>query len=65
MNVDPALAAWVDAAARMLELPLTATERAGVVGHLGRIAEFARLVEDAALGEHDESAAVFRPGSRG
>ena len=54
-------AAYVDAAAALLELPLDPAHRPGVILNMQRIAEMAALVISFALPDDVEPAPVFRP----
>lgn len=54
-------AAYVDAAAALIWLPLDPAHRPGVILNLERIAEMARLVMEFPLGDEAEPAPVFRP----
>jgi hypothetical protein len=56
------IAAYVDAAARVLQLPIAAGHLPGVQENFARIAALAALFVDAPLDLHDEPAPVFRPG---
>jgi hypothetical protein len=60
--VDPAISAYVGAAADVLRLPIRAEHRPGVERHFARLATLARLVEEHALARTDEPAPVFHPG---
>ena len=55
------LEAAVDAAAALLQLPLAAEHRPGVLRYFALAAEMAQLVLAVPLGRDDESGAVFRP----
>ncbi len=55
------IAAAVDAAAALLELPLEAAHRPGVLRFYALAAEMAQVVHAVPLGRDDESGAVFRP----
>ena len=59
---DRALAAYVDATALLLRLPIAAEHLPGVQQNFARIANLAQLVIDAPLDVHDEPAPVFQPG---
>jgi len=59
---DLSLAAYVDAAAYLLQLPIAAGHLPGVHENFARIAALAALFVDAPLDLHDEPAPVFRPG---
>ena len=54
-------AAYVDAAAALVGLPLDPAHRPGVVLNLERIAQMAALVTDFPLPDAAEPAPVFRP----
>jgi Protein of unknown function (DUF4089) len=60
---DPSIAAYIEATAQLLRLPIAPEHRAGVEENFVRIAAFAQLFVDAPLELHDEPAPVFRPGS--
>ena len=62
--VDPAIAAYVGAAADMLGLPIRGEHRDEVERQFARLAALARLVEGHALEFSDEPAPVFHPGPR-
>jgi hypothetical protein len=53
--------AYVDAAARLIGLPLDPAHRAGVVLNLERIAQMAALVMEFPLPEETEPAPVYAP----
>ena len=55
------IAAAVDAAAALLDLPLAAAHRPGVLRFYALAAEMAQLVLAVPLGRDDESGAVFQP----
>ena len=55
------LARYVDAAALVLGLPLTAEQRPGVLAYFGMAARFAAVLEATELLPHDESALRFEP----
>ena len=55
------LQAHVDAAAALLELPIAAEHRPGVLQYMALAAGLARQVMDFPLALHDESGNVFRP----
>ena len=59
---DRALAAYIDATALLLRLPIAAEHLPGVRQNFARIAALAQLVIDAPLDVHDEPAPVFQPG---
>jgi hypothetical protein len=59
---DPLLAAYIEATAHLLRLPLAAEHLPGVRENFARIAAMAALFVDAPLDLHDEPAPVFRPG---
>ena len=63
-SVDPAISAYVGAAAALLDLPIRAEHRDGVERHFERIAALARLVDEHALDPTDEPAPLFHPGPR-
>jgi len=54
-------AAYVDAAAAALGLPLDPAHRPGVIANIERIAGLARLVMELPLDEASEPAPVFKP----
>lgn len=56
-----ALAAYVDAAARALALPLADEHRPGVLRYFALAAALAAELESIALAPEDESASVFVP----
>lgn len=56
---NPAIAALVDAQARVIGLPLDAAHRPGTVQNLERIAEMAQSVMDFPLPRQTEPAPVF------
>jgi hypothetical protein len=56
-----AVAAHVDAAAALLEMPLDVERRAAVIAALTRLAEFAADVARVPLSERVEIAGVFVP----
>ena len=58
---DRALAAYIDATARLLRLTIAAEHLPGVRQNFARIAALADLFVDARLGD-DGPAPVFRPG---
>jgi len=60
----PSIAAYIDAAAGLLQLPIAAGHLPGVRENFARIAALAELFVDAPLDLHDEPAPVFRPGPR-
>lgn len=60
MTDDEALS-YVRAAAAVLGLPLDDAQARRVAVHLGRTAALALLLDEAALGEADEPAELFRP----
>ena len=53
--------AAVDAAAALLQLPLSAAHRPGVLRYFVLAAGMAQVVNAVPLGRDDESGAVFRP----
>jgi hypothetical protein len=55
------VAAYVDAAAALIELPLDPAHRPGVILNMQRIAEMAALVMAFPLPDDTEPAPVFRP----
>jgi len=62
MGDDPALvAAHVDAAAALLEMPLSTERRSAVIVALTRLAAFAADVASVPLGDDVEVAGVFVP----
>ncbi|THT99008.1 DUF4089 domain-containing protein [Lampropedia puyangensis] len=59
---SPATLAYVQAAAALLALPLSEERAHAVAEHFERTAAMARLLEQAAaLGAHDEPAAIYCP----
>ena len=60
MSEDEVLA-YVQAAARMVDLPLDAERAQAVALHLGRTVALARLLENAPLAPEDEPAEVYCP----
>ncbi len=56
-----AIAAYVDAAAVAMGLPLAPDQRAGVIRYFALAASMAAIVEAVDLGPHDESAVRFEP----
>ncbi len=60
-NIDR-YAAYVDDAARVLDLPLAAAHRDGVIRQFTGIALLAQLVTEFPLAEDQEPAALMRPG---
>jgi hypothetical protein len=56
-----ALAAFVDAMAAVMALPIDPGARPGVAGHLARLLAAAALVEELALPDEIEAAPMFRP----
>ena len=60
---ERALAAYVDATARLLQLPIAAEHLPGVRENFARIAALAQIMIDAPLDIGDEPAPVFRPGT--
>ncbi len=52
---------YVDAAAAMLELPLHAQHRPGVLRYFALAAKFAAQLDAVPLAVHDDSAATFVP----
>ena len=63
-TVDPAISAYVAAAAQVLGLRLHAEQRPGVERQFARLAALSRLVEAHALDFSDEPAPIFHPGTR-
>jgi hypothetical protein len=59
-----ALAAYVDATAHLLQLPIAAEHLPGVRENFARIATFAQRVLAAPLARTDEPAPTFLPGDR-
>ena len=53
--------AYVDAAARLVGLPLDPAHRPGVVVNIGRIAQMAALFMDFPLPDETEPAPIFEP----
>jgi hypothetical protein len=63
--LDPtALAAYVDATARLLQLPIADEHLPGVRENFARIASFAQRILAAPLARTDEPAPDFLPGER-
>lgn len=58
---DPAVAAAVDAAARLVDLPIDPAHRPGVLRYFALAASMARVVNAVPLGPADETGAVFQP----
>lgn len=56
-----ALAAFIDATAAAIALPLDPALRDGVAGHVARLLSVAALVAEFPLAEDVEVAPVFRP----
>ena len=63
-TVDASLRAYVDAAARALDLPIGTLHHAGVLQQFARIAALARLVADHRFDITDESAPLTDPDKR-
>ena len=59
-----ALAVYVDAATRLLHLPIAAEHLPGVRENFARIVTFAQLILAAPLTRTDEPAPIFLPGDR-
>ncbi len=59
---DRTLAAYIDATALLLHLPIAPEHLPGVQQNFARIATLAQLVIDMPLDVHDEPAPVFQPG---
>ncbi|MEO5671827.1 MAG: DUF4089 domain-containing protein [Ramlibacter sp.] len=59
--LDADILAYVNAAAKLLELPLDDARAGRVAGHLARTAALARQLEDAGMGVDDEPAQVYCP----
>lgn len=57
----PEIARYVDAAAMLLDLPLQAGHREGVLRYFELAAGFAAVVEAVPLAAHDDSAVTFIP----
>jgi hypothetical protein len=57
----PEVLAYVQAAARVLDLPLDAAQAARVADHLQRSAAMAALLDAFALAPEDEPAALYCP----
>jgi len=55
------IAAYVDAAAAALDLPLAPAHRPGVLAYFALAAELAESVAGARFGANDEAAPVFTP----
>ncbi len=53
--------AYVQAAAKAVDLPLDAARAQAVAEHLGRTAAMARLLASAELSPEDEPAELYRP----
>lgn len=58
---DDEVLSYVRATAPMLGLPLDDAQARRVAVHLGRTAALALLLDEAALGEADEPAELYRP----
>lgn len=57
---DEALSAWCDAMAAVLDLPIEEGERAEIIANLRVIGRQMKLVDDVALEDRAEPAAVYR-----
>jgi hypothetical protein len=57
----PAVAAAVDAAARLVNLPVAPAHRAGVLRYFALAAGMARVVNAVPVAPADETGAVFQP----
>jgi hypothetical protein len=60
MDDDASLAAWCDAMAALLDLPIESGDRAEVIANLRVIARQIKLVEDFPLDDRAEPAAIFK-----
>jgi hypothetical protein len=60
MQDETALAAWCDAMAGVLELPIERGDRAEIIANLRLIAKQMAIVADVALEDFAEPAPVFR-----
>jgi hypothetical protein len=60
MKDETALAAWCDAMAGVLELPIERGDRAEIIANLRLIAKQMAIVADVALDDAAEPAPVFR-----
>jgi hypothetical protein len=63
-TIDPALSAYIDAAAALLSLPIGAEHRAAVEEQFARLAAMAALVAEHPLDIADDPAPVFHSGAR-
>jgi hypothetical protein len=54
------LAAWCDAMAALLNLPIAASDRAEIIANLRMIARQMQLVADFSLEDRAEPASIFR-----
>lgn len=61
MSNEDDMAAYMDAAAALLGMPIAPTHRPGVLRNLQMVAALAPRVLDFELGPADESGNVFRP----
>jgi len=59
--VDQPLDVYVDAAAKLVGLPLDSEHRPGVVLNIGRIAQMAALFMEFPLPDETEPAPIYRP----
>ncbi len=60
MDDEAAFAAWCDAIAALLELPIETGDRAEIIANLRVIARQMKLIADFRLDDLAEPAAVFR-----
>lgn len=60
MDDDASLAAWCEAMAALLDLPIEAGDRAEIIANLRVIVRQMKLVEDFPLDDRAEPAPVFR-----
>jgi hypothetical protein len=60
MDDDASLAAWCEAMAALLDLPIDASDRAEVITNLRVIARQMKLIEDFPLDDRAEPAPIFR-----
>jgi Protein of unknown function (DUF4089) len=60
MDDDASLAAWCEAVAALLDLPIDAGDRAEIIANLRVIARQMKLIQDFPLDDRAEPAPVFR-----
>jgi hypothetical protein len=60
MDDDASPAAWCEAVAALLDLPIDAGDRAEIIANLRVIARQIKLIEDFPLDDRAEPAPVFR-----